>query len=515
MGVFVADIQGVPSLDLIEDEITSGLKNEAERMDDALRADDYYRGLNEQYLEKRVDESDQQFKARPKRTSRFAYEVSRLLSNQLWPTHPQREVEGDTVLSAWYSAIVADVKADVRLVSADRASVLGHVAAIELEATGQPDRPLCWWVWRPHEFCVWIQDDDPTRPWAVATRSKVKAGSKWRTRIRAWSSVERRTYYSRPYGFGEPSAGRVVYYDASESGPSPYPGVLPFSFVRYEPAVCEFWEGGLGQTLVDCNAEIDRSMSDLAQHVQVFLNPAKWARGMPIEAQLRVDPDNFVHLPADPMARVGDMRITPEIGYLQAQLAVDSAWNDLRNYVDQTLEELGVPATIVRTASSSTDLSGVALVAKAIPFYEGARARQPNANEIETDLFARSCAVVGLLHNEASLLAAAADPKLVVTWPEPKVPMPTADRDTADQWELDQGLTDPIEVLARRRGITIAQAREVAKDIAERRAEWARLMGVEMSMGGGSGGQGGPGSDVAGGDVPPDEAPEDEMDNVE
>jgi hypothetical protein len=477
--VLIADESLVPSLDIVEADVLSGLKHDAERMDAALVADNYYRGRGLQYLEKRPGETDAAFEARPKRTSRLTYEVARLVSRQLWPTHPQREVESDAGLAKWWQEILADTQADVRLAAADRAALLGHASAVEIEATGDPARPARLFVWKPHEFTVWCRDDDPTDVWAICTRSLVRdrEPGKMRARLRLWSALERRTYYSRPFGFGESAAGRVVYLDPAESGLSPYPGVLPFTFVRHEHAVSEFWEGGIGGTLVECNGEADRALSDLAQHVAEFLNPARYAIGMPAEARLNPQPDGFLHLPMLAAMKMGDMNQAPQLGYLQANLAVSEAWEDLRSYVDQTLEELGIPATLVRTSSSSTDLSGVAIVAKQVPFFDHARQRQPLANEIETDLFARTCAVVGTWHNDGRLLSAAAAPKIVVTWPEPKIPLPTAERDTADEWELTQGMTDPIEVLARRRGITIAQAEELAGQIAERRKKWAAMMG--------------------------------------
>lgn len=479
MDVFVQDEQTVPSLDVIEQEITSGLKQEFERLEAALVAENYYQGRGLQYLERRSGETEEQFKKRPKRTSKITRQVTRMLSRQLWAQHPMRDVEGNPAVSEWYQELARTAHLDVRLVAADRASILGHVAAIEIEATGNPDRPASLYVWKPHEFVVWVRDDDPADVWAVATRSRIRAGAagdKFQTRIRVWTAFERRTYYSRPYGFGEPASGKSVVMDPEQSGLSPYTGVLPFTFVRFEPAVSEFWEGGLGPSLVEINGEADRALSDLAQHVQAFLNPARWAKGLPATARLSPQPDGFVHIPVDPAARVGDMRIEPELGYLQASLAVDQGWTELRNYVDQSLEELEIPATLVRTTSSSTDLSGVAIVAKQVPFYEHARARQPLAVETEEDLFARCCAVVGLWFQQPDLVMAAQTGGLMVTFPEPKIPLPTAERDQADQWELDNGFSDPIEILAKRRGITIKQAEALAMEIAQRREAWALLM---------------------------------------
>ncbi len=473
----------VPSLDSIERDVRDGMKRERDRWHAAWEANELCHLRNAQFLKSRPNEDDSDFRARPKRYSRLARKVVRLLSSQLWGRPPQRDVDGNPTVAKWYVDALASAQADVRLAAADRAATLGHASAIEVEATGDPARPFRLWVWRPHEFAVWCREDDPTDVWAVVTRSEVSAGpahpGKLRKRLRAWSAAERRTFYSSPYGPGEPSAGlRCDLFEPDESGPSPYPGILPFTFVRHEPAVSEFWEGGIGQALVDANLYADEALCDLAQHLSCFLNPVAFARNVAANAELVHRPGQFMRLAGLAQQRAGDINAQPELGYLQATLAVETAWADLKAYVDQCLEELDIPATLMRSSDSSTDLSGVAIVAKQIPFYEQARTRQPFAKETESELFRVACGVVGTWHGSAELLAAAADPaRLVVTWPEPQIPMPTAERDQSDQWELDAGLTDPIEVLARRRGITLNQAEELAEKIAERRDRWAELMG--------------------------------------
>ena len=63
------------------------------------------------------------------------------------------------------------------------------------------------------------------------------------------------------------------------------------------------------------------------------------------------------------------------------------------------------------------------------------------------------------------------------------MPLPTPERDLADQAELELGLTDPIEVIAKRRNLTLEQAEEAAEAIAERRAKWNAIQtkhGLDM-----------------------------------
>lgn len=473
------DPESVPSLDLIEREVQDGLPNSGDRMDEALTYDHYFKGESEQYIERRPAEDDVDFRERPKRISLLTSKVTNLLAGQLWARPPQRSVENDPELTEWYRKALTAAQADVRLLAADRASTLGHASAIEVEATGDPTRPFRLFVWRPFEFTVWCHDDDPTNVWAVCTRSRVQdrtTPGKMRLRYRLWSAFERRTYYSKAFGPGESVSGRRADYpEPSESGLSPYPGTLPFAFTRFEPAVSEFWEGGIGKPLVDANHTINVALSDIAEHVSKFLHPMGIARNMPATADLTHRIGQFIHLPSLTEAKYGDTNAQPELSYLQATLGVETAWADLMNYVEQFLEELNVPASLVRTSYSATDASGVAIAMKQVPFHDQARARHPFASETEVELFATCCAVTGAWYKQPQLLNAANDPRLITVWPEPRIPLPAPERNQADSWELENGLTDPIEVLARRRGVTIDQAEELARAIATRKATWAEI----------------------------------------
>jgi hypothetical protein len=170
------------------------------------------------------------------------------------------------------------------------------------------------------------------------------------------------------------------------------------------------------------------------------------------------------------------MRSEPEIGYLQAQLGVEAAWLDIQTFADNTLEELEVPLTIVRS-DAAADFSGAAIIEKQVPLIEYTQARQGDFAETEKELAAKSLAVVSVFYAGGEGYAEAAnDPQLVCVWPEPRPSIATSERNVADQWELDQGLADPIEVLARRRGLTLDQAEELARNIADRRKLWNEIM---------------------------------------
>ena len=69
----------------------------------------------------------------------------------------------------------------------------------------------------------------------------------------------------------------------------------------------------------------------------------------------------------------------------------------------------------------------------------------------------------------------AADPSVRVAWTEPSLDLPGPDRDQADLFELSYDLTDPIEILMRRQGLTESEAIEAYRGIQRRKAIAAAL----------------------------------------
>jgi hypothetical protein len=483
MSVFAPPDSRQWSLDAVEKDVLAGLPADVARLACAAKADDYYQCRNRKHRDdyRRPDEQSEDFNRRPIEYSYLTSCVVDKLSEPLYEPGPMREAAAgvDADLQAWWK----DAAVNVRMAAADRAALIGHVAAVQAEPTGDRAKPVRTWLWKAHEFAVFTRDGDPTTPWAVCTIETVpdeKEPGKLRTRMRLWSAWERRTYLSEPYAGGEPWGRKMVRQKDDEegraaNGASPYPGVLPFTFVRNRPGDSCFWEGGIGDALVEVNQAVDRKLSNASHHVDLFLDPVLWAKNVPAEHRLTLKPGQPVRLPSTAEARMGDAG-EPELGYLQPALAIDAAWLHIKNFADQGLEELQIPLTVVRS-DASTDLSGVAIVAKAVPLTRRTKARQPQFTDYEADLAARMLAVAGVWYQSAKWTTAAREPGVAVTWPEPVIPMPTAERNEADEWELRTRLADPIEVVARRRGMTLAQAEAWIAESAKRWERWNALMG--------------------------------------
>lgn len=473
----------VPSLNTIDEEIRAGLPAGRERREAAWTADEVYQLRSGQFLEKREAETDDDFQRRPKPTSAIARIAVERLCEPVYDPGPSRVLEGGGEADGWLQRwLYGACHANAVLGEAEAAAVLGDCALLQVEATGEPARPIRVWLWRAHEVEVFTRDGDAQRPWAVVVRDQIPAGhGKVRSRYRVWSAEQFREYQTAPFDGNDTSGGRRADYLIADE-PNPY-GVLPFVVVRLKPAVTvsRFWEGGVGAALGRLNLELDRKLANMAEHVEGFLNPKAFARNVAVGSRWFDRVGSFIQLTSTRAAMEGESSNAADVFYLQAQLGVEQAWYDVRALADATLEELGLPLTAVRS-DAATDLSGVAILAKTLPLEKRTRKRQAQLVEVEQELARLALLVAGRWYKRAALEAAASR-ELVVTWPEASFPLPTAERDASDDWELARGLTDPIELLARRKGITLAQAEALAGEIAARRATWNALMAANDGKG--------------------------------
>lgn len=437
----------------IEQEIRSGLPSERERLTAALRNLDYYNLENERYIAIREAESPYDYRNRPKRTLPIVRQVIGIMAEHLYNPGPARRVEGDSLVSAWLEGVYADNHIDSLFQAADAFSTLNDAVAFQVAATGDESRPIRLHLWTAEEFAVWTDPEDPIRPTAVCTISRFDA----RTRYQVWDHETYRTYYTKQWDPAMTTGGRLAEIAPGECGENPY-GVLPFSFVHAETPVREFWTPGIGTALREANARIDNELSQLAEAIQFYANPIPIATNVDERWRPVIRPGSFLHLPRTmPRSIVGETPPTPTLHYLQSSLDINGLWRDIESHLTSVLEGLRVPIAAARLDASAYR-SGIAIVAEQAPLLSRARHRQRAYMRYETDL-ARTCLRVAGAYYDRSDLAALADRLgLVLSWPEPMIPVPGPDRDAADSAELEMGLASRVQVLMRRRGLTREQA---------------------------------------------------------
>jgi hypothetical protein len=472
------------SLDLIEEEILAGLPLHADRLVAAFDAEEYYQGRNEPYIPRRSSEEWLDYLERPKRCSKITRKVVRALTQDLYSPGPTRKLANKDA-DAWLQDVYEKNHINALMQQADRKATLNALCAIQVTATGRPEKPIQLSLWGAHEMVWWTWPDDPTEAWAVCTIARERRlgrnGLQHRLRLEAWSRDEHR-YYLTQYRdcpcaenwtrdgyrslFGQPASfvPELSGYPAGEgNAANPY-GCLPFAFATDEMPVTRLDEGGIGPMLMLCNREVDRELSDLAQNVKEYMTPIGFARGVPANFRVEKRPGGFQILTPSKGVAEGEQPTEPTLAYLQAGMNVEHVWANILNYANNTLEEMDVPITAVRL-DASTDLSGVAIMAKQLPLMRRTNARRQPFGKTEADLARVVLTAAGNFYEDKTLLAAAREPGTDLTWPDSAFPVLSRERDEATVFELDNHLKSLIMVYAERNGCTREQAIDGLKQI--------------------------------------------------
>lgn len=449
-------------------EVARGLKNEAERLD-AARENQRYADLDcEADAEKRPDESDWDFARRPKKETGFLHQVLNRLCAHTYNPGPHRQVS-DPALDAVLQQVYEQNHIDAVMAEAERLCTINDVAAIQVRWTGdrRPDHPIDLQLWGADEFAVFESPDDPRVPEAVVTIDRVDNT----TRYRVYFDDAVHTYETRKAGGsdGKATAGGVIAFEVEGSpAPNPY-GVLPFAFLHYRQPVRQFWTKSPGTFLRKQEAVANREISDLAEAIVKFSTPIAWFKNVGPEFNPTIAPGRWMRLMKGGPSYSGDGFSDsgePDAGYLQAQLAIEDVWQDVRHTLDQAAEACDLPPGSLRLDYADAP-SGFSIVARNFPLYDRAKQRRSIYQRAECELVRVIAAVHAARTGQAQIAAAARSATILLSWPEPRIPVPGPDRDETDAWEINLGITSRLQVIQRRYGLTREQAIEHLKRVAE------------------------------------------------
>lgn len=479
---------GADTIDLgaIRAEVVKGLPCEQARIIEAQENQDYYSGDMEKHLDWHEAESAFEHASRPKRLYPLTTRIVDVLCDHLYNPGPRRRLESGAAADEWLQAVYADNHVDALMAEADILSTLNDVACLQVAAVGGPGAILDAagrdtgayvpaagvkiHLMGSEEFAVYTDPADPTRPWCVVTITRFDE----RTRYQVWTAATLDTYWTRQGG--GTAGGRVAEYASRESGANPYK-CLPFSFFHHKtPARC-FWTPSPGSGLRRANGALNTALSELALTIAVNGRPAMIGVNV-APGKLFLRPGGVTILPPSPGA-IAEGR-EPRIDTLQAVVDIAGMWGDAENHLYTTLELHGVPRSAIRLEQSAT-ASGVAIVAEQWPLITRARKRQRVAACAESAL-ARVCLCVGgSYYGRDDLRQAAADPGLMLSWPEVQITMPGPDKDAADDYEVSRGYKSKVQVVMERRGMTREQALAELKQIADDNADLAD-MGIDAAI---------------------------------
>lgn len=439
-------------------EVAAGLPNERLRIADALENQAFYDLDGDRYGARREGETEFDYVGRAQRETGFVQEVIDVLCEHQYGSGPARQVE-DAAANDLLQQVYEQTHVDAVLHQAEVLSTLNDVAAIEVKATNDPDAPIELHLWGSDEFAVFVDPERPNEAKAVVVIDRVNQ----QTRYRLWTAEIVATYMTKPWTTDVTSGARVAYWQGTE--PNTY-GVLPFAFVHYREPVRRFWTPGLGTFLRKVESALNRQLSNIDE--------LAWKYSCPVGVFTNVAPDfnpeigrgRFMRLYSTPNLEGGGYGAgqTPTASYLQAQLAIDQLWLDVKNYIDQALEAAHVPGSAVRMDQSGVQ-SGIALLVEQAPLILRAKARRPMFVRVETRLAKVILQVYGGHYDKPAFTAAAKTLRLLLSWPEPQVPIPGPERDNSDQWELSMGILSRVQLVMQRRGMTRDQAIAYLKQI--------------------------------------------------
>ena len=353
---------------------------------------------------------------------------------------------------------------DMLMQEAEQLSTINDVAAIEVKATNDPKKPIDLHVLGAEEFTVFLDPDDVRKALAVVTIDRFDAT----TRFRVWFDDMVTTFRTTKLEQGDTAGGTIAIQDGPPE-PNTY-GCIPFAFVHYGAPVRRFWTPGPGSFIRMAECRINDRLSKLDESLDKFFNPIGLFINVGSEFNPETGPGRFLRLnrktnyTGDGFADDGD----PDAKYLQAELAVEQAWQDVREFMGQIAEASDLPPSSLRLDYNDAP-SGISIVIRAFPLLTRARQRRPIYQRAETDLARVICTAAGNYYGKPELAAAGEQLRMLLSWPEPRIPVPGPERDDSDGWELGQRIKSRVQVVMERYGLptreqAIAHLKQVEDD---------------------------------------------------
>jgi hypothetical protein len=468
-----------PTLDkaAIIEEVEKGLRNERSELADAYENQQFYDLEAEGFEPRREAETEFDYAGRPKRTSGFTRQAVNRLCQHTYNPGPQRSVQEPDYLNDFLMEVYEQVHIDAVMNECEKLSTLNNVAAIQVCATEDssggelPDKPIDLQIWGRDEFTVFLDPNDQRKAFAVVTIDKYDE----QTRYRLWFDDEVHTFVTRKPGM--PGNPEITAYRLGGPEENTY-GCLPFAFVHYEAPVRRFWTPGPGTFLRRGEKRINDSLSELAEALKKYRMPIGIFVNVGSEYNPEVGPGRFLRLISGTGGYTGDgyaPQGAPDVRYLQATIDVDSSWNDLHNFMGQLAEAIDLPPAALRLDYSDAP-SGISIIIRAFPLLTRARQRRPVYQWAECEVAKIMLRCMGNHYSKPDLVTAADTLKLLLSWPEPRIPVPSPERDQADDWELAQGIKSRVDVCQERFGLTEEQAIQRIQEVAEEEAQVQALL---------------------------------------
>jgi hypothetical protein len=462
---------GYPDLNKIYEDVEQGLDSQQHRLNDAAMAQAFwdYQGKRFMQVFLRDAETPFDYVQRPYRAGGLLRQIIEVLCEHLYSPGPSRtwdQPAGNEFLQKVYE----DNHFDAMMLRADQLSALNDVAAIQVDADEGvfQDKPITLRLWGGGDFHVWCDPDNRTVPKVACTIDRFDHT----TMYRLWTEKEVRRYETPKNENLE--GGRAARFIDAE--PHNY-GCLPFAFVHYVQPILSFWETGIGGMLTQGEIRANDRLSRLDESINKHLNPVPFAQNVDENWHPILEPQRFIRLNSAKMrpGPSGGMEQGPDplVYYLEAHIDIAGAWDDLLKFLNQLFQALRVPITAVRMEQSGM-ASGIALIVEQAPLLTRARARRKPFSLYETNIARTILRCGGNHYNRANLVAAAKAGKLALGWPQPTVPVPTADNLDLLLAQVERGIKSLPMVCQEWYGVDREQAFQILEQVEKDNAELAK-----------------------------------------
>jgi hypothetical protein len=393
----------------------------------------------------------------PRKVWRYSVLMKRavkVLSKYLYKNQPKRMIPAAPEVAIYLEEIYRMEGVGSLVQAADRMTYITDVAAIEVYPNFSPDpmaSPVKFRMWDASEVVPMFSQEDAKTPIAVATLTTY-GNDQFIARVYTPKTVE-------TYRIVEGKAELI------ESGVN-YLNVIPFAFFHYEQPVNYFWSPGIGKALRDLNQHIVRRLTDLSDQI-MNLRPKGFAKNCPPQWVMPTNmrPDEFITLPNAFNAQGEGPEA--EIGWLYPDTNFTTIdWADLTQYIDLSLEMLGIPPSAIRMEQQG-GTSGVAIQSEQLPLIEEAENRQVAFERYETEL-ARITLIAAAAQMSMFKARPTIDPKLLMAvaanlsmtfrWPPMTKNRPGPDRDAHDAFLLQNQLASRVQIIMDNEGLTEEEA---------------------------------------------------------
>ncbi len=458
-------------------EVEKGLRNERSALADAYENQQFYDLEAEGFEPRREAETEFDYAGRPKRTSGFTRQAINRLCQHTYNPGPQRTIADDDAAHDLLQQIYEQTHIDAVMNEAERLATLNDVACIQVIATEDgtgalPDEPIDLQIWGRDEFTVFLDPRDQRKAFAFVTIDRYDE----QTRYRLWFTDEVHTFVTRKAG--DSDTPEILAYELSDSPrPNTYE-CLPFAFIHYDAPVRRFWTPGPGTFLRRGEKRLNDQLSEQAELIKKYLHPIGLFFNVSPELNPEVGPGRFIRLTPGMAGYTGDGYAPPgppDARYLQAELNVSAVWEDIQNFMGQLAEAIDLPPSALRLDYSDAP-SGISIIVRAFPLLTRARQRRPIYQWAECSLAKTILTCLGNHYSKPALVETAKKLKLMLSWPEPRIPVPGPERDQADEWELALGIKSRVNVAEERYGLTEDQALDRIQKVAEQEAAIAAVM---------------------------------------